>query len=213
MSTEVKMLPVRQKEIVDKIKSLGFKLKDFKFNPATNETFVINYLPVTDYYISIQNKRYTVKPAQNGTMLAAGEAVTWDTGLKWLDYWLRALKENIEVGNPWEDIEDAKEQMNEINFDTYEEVFNEEEQTKIEKKLDQLLLEITKLNIDTTEIKKDIVNLNTMSGKVSKKDWVLLLMGTVTSWVFSSLLSPEHTQTIWETVKTLFSGFKSKLIA
>lgn len=213
MSTEIKMLPVRQKEIVDKIKSLGFKLKDFKFNPATNDTFVINYLPITDFYISIQSKGYVFKPAQNGILSASGEAATWDTGLKWLDYWLRALKENIEIGNPWEDIEEAKEQMHEMDFDTYEEFFSQEEQSKIEKKLDQLLLEIAKLNIDTTEIKKDIVHLNTMSGKVSKKDWVLLLMGTVTSWVFGSLLSPEHTQTIWEYVKNLFSGFKHKLIA
>lgn len=213
MSDTIKMLPVRQKVIVDKIKSLGFKLSDFKFNPATNDFFVINYLPITEYYISIHNKKYALMPAQNGILGAGGEAATWDTGLKWLDYWLRALKENIEVGNPWEDIEDAKEQMNEMDFDTYEEVFNEEEQSKIEKKLDQLLLEITKLNIDTTEIKKDIIHLNTMSGKISKKDWVLLLMGTVTSWVFGNLLSPEHTQTIWECVKNLFSGFKHKLIA
>lgn len=213
MNDTIKMLPIRQKEIVNKIKSVGFKLSDFKFNPATNDTFVINYLSIADYYISIQNKRYTLKPAQNGIMMATGDAATWDTGLKWLEYWLVGLKENVEIGNPWEDIEDAKEQMHEMNFDTYEEVFNEEEQNKIEVKLNLLLAEMHKLNINTTIIKEDIAHLNTMSGQVSKKDWVLLLMGTITSWVFSSLLSPEHTQTIWETVKTLFSGFKSKLIA
>lgn len=207
------MLPFKQNKIVEIIKSSGFKANEFNFSPIDNDSFLLKYKPNEDYHLEIKNNKHYIKPAMTGRLFAEGETPSFETALTIVEYWLKAVKENIEVGNPWEDIEDAKEQMNEMNFDSYEEVFNEEEQSKIEKKLDQLLLEITKLNIDTTEIKKDIIHLNTMSGKVSKKDWILLLMGTVTSWVFGSLLSPENTQTIWECVKNLFSGFKHKLIA
>ncbi len=207
------MLPIKQKQIVDIIKAGGFKTNDYIFTPIDNESFILKLKNDVDYHLTIRNKKYYIKPGQNGIMMAEGESTTWDKGLYWLEYWLKAVKENVEIGNPWEDIEDAKEQMNEMNFDSYEEIFNEEEQNKIEVKLNLLIAEIHKLNIDTTIIKEDISHLNKMSGQISKKDWILLLIGTVTSWVFSSELPLEYSQTIWGTVKTLFSGFKSKLIA
>src|SRR5690606_26856131 len=113
--------------------------------------------------------------------------------------WLKSIRENIEIGNPWEDIEN--EEMNDLNFDSYEEIFNNKEQIIIEKKLDLFLLEFEKLKIDTNIIKEDIQHLKTMSGKISKKDWILLFLGSTTSWIFASLLPPEHTHTIWNTVK------------
>ena len=213
MEDEIKMLPVKQKQIVDKLKIAGYNYKDFSFNAIDNESFILTYKPNEFYNITIKDKRHRIRPALGGEIETTGESANWKTTMLRLEYWLNALKENIDVGNPWEEIENAKEQMHEMNYESYEEIFDKEDQNKIELKLDLLLDKINSLNIDTTIIKEDIAHLNKMSAKVSKKDWVLLLIGTVSSWVFSNVLSPEQTQTIWEAVKGLFSGLKNKLIS
>lgn len=204
------MLPIKQKQIVDTIKAGGFTQSEFIFEAIDNESFLLKYKANEDYHLEVKNKKHYIKPAISGRLFTEGETANFEAALSRIGYWLKAVKENIEVGNPWEDI---KDKLSDIDYDSYEEVFTAEERIKIEKKLDQLLLEVSKLNIDTTEIKKDIKHLNSMSDKISKKDWFLLLMGTTTSWVVGNILSPEHTQTVWESIKNLFSSYRHNLIA
>ncbi len=212
MSERDIMLPFRQKQIVERIKALNFNTKEFEFTPINNDEFLIKYKTNPDYHIRIKNNKHYIKPAQGGKLSANGETANFETALIRVDYWLNAVRQNLDAGNPWGEVENAKERMHDINFNSYNEVFNTEEQKLISKKLEQLFAEITLLQIDTKVIRADIEHLNSMSAKVSKKDWIVLLLGIITSWIFTGIMPPEHTSTVWESIRSIFSGFKLKFL-
>ncbi|MCE3225471.1 MAG: hypothetical protein K0S32_22 [Bacteroidetes bacterium] len=207
------MLPIRQNQIADLIKSHGFKPTDFEFKPITNEYFNLTYKLNTNFLMTIQDKKHYIKPAQQGRWVTNGETANWETALLRVDYWLNALKENVTIKNPWEEIENTQNYMGEINFESSTEVFTSDEQKNIENKLNQLLLKIETLNVNIEIVNTDINHLNEMSGKISKKDWILLMLGTITGWLFTSLISSDQAHFVWESVKNIFSGFDSKQIA
>lgn len=213
MSEEIKMLPIRQQQIVDKIKSEGFSTKDFFFEPSTNDWFSMYFKPNKVYSLKIVDKRFSYCPGLYGNMNSTGLVKNWLDNLKILENWLKCLKKNLSIGNPWQEIEDFKDEMKEMNFDSYEEMFNDEDKIKIEKRLETLLTHFVDVKIDITQIKIDVEHLKNMSHKVSKKDWILLLLGNITGWIFTGLIPSEHVQSIWSYVKALFSGFKLKFLS
>jgi len=215
MSGNLIMLPIRQKQIVDTIKKGGFKQKDFDFIPLSNEDFNIIYKAFPEYkYIKSEkiNQLYSMTPAPGGRIIMGDQTRGFGQRIVSLGTWLKALKENIEIGNPWEEIRSFQNDMNEIRFDSYEEMFSKDERIKIDQKLNLLLDHIRTLEIETSQIQEDVKHLKSMAGTISKKDWILLLLGCITGWIFTNMITPEQTQLIWEYIKVLFSGFKLKFL-
>ncbi|OFX20535.1 MAG: hypothetical protein A2033_01065 [Bacteroidetes bacterium GWA2_31_9] len=200
---KVIMLPIRQKKIADKIVAIGLNLNDFIFTPTSNDWFELRYKQNDFYYIKIINGQYTFQPAQGGLRSAAGSIKSWEASLNCIEIWLIGLKENLEIGNPWE----TKFDFNEANyFDSYQELLNDNEVQIFSIKLDSFVNKLESLKIETSEIKKDIEHIKEMSSKISKKDIMLLLIGNVTGWFFSALIPSDSINTVWQFVKNLFSS-------
>lgn len=216
MTTEFIMLPVKQKQVVDKIKAAGFKPNDFVFEPKSNEEFSLTYKTIPVFVYQRMAKPNTgnfgYSPASNGNFRAMFRFSGFGSLIENIDKWFNAIKENIEIGNPWEDIEDIKDTMDSMGFDSYEEMFTATEQEKIAEKLNNLLSYFQILKIDVSKIKDDVEHLKEMSSKISKKDWILLFLGNITGFIFTGLITTEHTSLVWEYVKNLFSGFNIKLL-
>lgn len=213
MTTKIIMLPIKQKQVVDKIKAAGFKPNDFIFEPKSNEEFSLTYKPIPVFVYQRMAKPNTgnfgYSPASNGNLRAAFRFTGFGSLMDNIDKWFDAIKENIEIGNPWEDIENT---MDSMNFDSYEEMFSATEQEKIAETLDNMLSYFKTLEIDVSKIKDDVEHLKEMSSKISKKDWILLFLGNITGFIFTGLITTEHTSLVWEYVKNLFSGFNIKLL-
>jgi len=212
-SKEIIMLPIKQKQVVDKIKAAGFKPNDFIFEPKSNEEFSLTYKTIPVFVYQRMAKPNTgnfgYSPASNGNLRAAFRFTGFGSLMDNIDKWFDAIKENIEIGNPWEDIENT---MDSMNFDSYEEMFTADDQEKIADTLDNMLSYFKTLEIDVSKIKDDVEHLKEMSSKISKKDWILLFLGNITGFIFTGLITTEHTSLVWEYVKNLFSGFNIKLL-
>jgi hypothetical protein len=213
MVENIIMLPVRQKQIVETIEQAGLKKTEVEFIPTGPNKFEIYYKKNKFYCFKIDQKN-TFKgiPGSDGRLAFQGQLKEWEGCLKALGIWVKYVLQNISIGNPWEEIENQKEDFTEMNFDNYEELFSTDEQNKIADKLDKLLVEFERLHIDVTSITSDLDHLKSMSNQISKKDWILLFLGNITSWTFTNIIPNEHTNTIWEIVKDLFSGFNIKLL-
>lgn len=211
------MLPIKQKQVVDKIKAAGFKSNDFVFEPKSNEEFHLTYKAIPVFAFQRMAKpnadNFEYSPASNGNLRVAFKFSSFDNLIVNLDKWFLAIKENIEIGNPWEDTEDIKNTMDSMGFNSYEEMFTTTEQEKIAETLDNMLTYFETLKIDVSEIKDDVEHLKEMSSKISKKDWIMLFLGNITGMIFSGLITSESTSLVWEYVKTLFSGFNPKLLS
>lgn len=144
------MLAIRQRKITNTIIQNGFSLDDFIFKPISNNEFNISYKPNLNFSLFFSgsksqsrgvkvNKLYTMTPALNGEEKYTFTYADFDDLTSKLNTWLKALKENVEIGNPWDIFKGNTEFTEAINFDNYEEVFTEEDEIVVHNKLDLLL--------------------------------------------------------------------------
>lgn len=211
------MLAIRQREITDSIIKNGFSLDDFEFKPISNDEFSIYYKPNKIFSLRQSAKKtqgikkmnvYTMIPFVKGVYKETFDFEGFDVLKEKLEIWLNALRENVEIGNPWDIFGNNTEFSQDINFDSYEEVFTEEEEKVIHLKLDLLLGKIKKLELETSSISEDINHLKEMTNKISKKDWILLFVGMMSSWGLQTLAPSEVLDSIVGWTKELFSSFK-----
>lgn len=211
------MLAIRQREITDSIIKNGFSLDDFEFKPISNDEFSIYYKPNRTFCLRQSGKKtqgikkmnvYTMIPFVKGVYKETFDFEGFDELKEKFVVWLNALRENVEIGNPWDLFGSNTEFSQNINFDSYEEVFTEEEEKVIHVKLDLLLGKINKLELETSSISDDINHLKGMTNKISKKDWMILLLGFIGSWHLQGLTPSDVYQTIFSYVKSLFSSVK-----
>lgn len=213
MSFDEIMLPKRQKQILDKIIELGFINKDFEFIPMTNDDFRIQYNHKSHYNYTHKDKRAIFSPGNNNQLKTTLVSKGFLDGLKYISVWLTEMKENLSIGNPWSKEPEINDFFNNDNFSPYEELLNVEEQKLLSEKLDLLLDQFEQLKIDTTQIKKDVEHIKDMSDKISKKDIMLLILGTITSSIFAGIIDQEQATSVWKLIGTFFGNFKNKLIA
>lgn len=213
MTKEIIMLPIKQKQVVDKITTAGFKASDFIFEPKSNEEFSLIYKAIPGYIFQrTENptaRRFEYCPGSNGEYKSLFIYLGFGSLIDNMDKWLSALKENIEIGNPWKEIEDTFESM---VFNSYDEMFTVTEQENIAEKLNHLLTYFETLKIDVSKIADDIEHLNEMSSKVSKKDWIILFLGNITGFIINGLITTEDTSNVWAYINTLFSGLNPTLL-
>ena len=209
---ETKMLPVRQKAIVDLLKSNQLNPAHFDFVPISNDWFTIFYNRHSIFNFQFDKWKFDYCPGPNGKFKVSGEIARWEGGIAQLNSWLQSLKENILIGNPWEEIEEVKERMSAMNFDSYEEMFNEDDRNRINLKLAKLLDYFEENKITSIDIKNELKHLSEMSDKVSKKDWIMIFLGLITSWIFQDIITSDKSQNIWEFISNLFQGLNIPLL-
>lgn len=214
--SKIIMLPVRQKQVFQTIKNEGFDPFDFLFEPLTNDQFSITYRPNEEYNFSKSKtpnqNSFVYIPGHNGALKTSFNFASFQHLLKQLTIWLSNLKENISVGNPWQEIHKLRGSLEEFNVDSYEEMFSDEESILARDTIQSFSNYLEEIKVETSLIRKDLDHLSEMISKVSRKDWLFLFLGTITSWLIGGLIPPEEMGTVWDKVKTLFAPFINKLL-
>jgi hypothetical protein len=226
-----KMSPLKQKMVTNVIRKEGLILSDFEFNPITNDSFNLVYKPHSQYNFkhnrSINGQSiYHLCPGPNGDLNFVVQPKKFDDTLEELKKWLGYLKENIEIGNPWEEISEYQNQLFDNYFDSYEELLNSQEVIRFERALDLLFEKISSLDnkIDTLNYKfdplndkvttiqihsedmqKDMSYLKQQAGKLSKKDLWLLFLGTLFNWSLTEVVSKDSFITVLQFISQILS--------
>lgn len=199
------MLAVRQKKIADKIIQNGFNLNDFDFKPISNDEFNIFYKLNRTFCLIQSGKQkqgvfetnvYTITPFLNGELRLNFTFEGFDKLVERYETWLRALRENVDIGNPWERFSSFEWLNTTHGFDNFEELFTEEDQVQTHAKLDLILNEVKKLGIENQKIVDDVAYLKEATNRVSKKDWILMFSGVLLSWGLSSISPNDAFQAI-----------------
>jgi len=221
------MTQVQQKKITDVIKQEGLALNEFSFEPVTNDSFNLIYKQNTQFKFKYSRgingqSIYHMCPGPQGKLNYVVQPPKFPDALKELKNWLIYLKENVEIGNPWEEMGEFKNQIFDDYFDSSEEFLNVEEVTRFNKTLDLLYKEISNLNgqvhtlnenvtsiqISLEVIQKDIKYLKDQGGKVSKKELWLLFIGTVFNWWITELIPADALNKVLQFTVELLSGIR-----
>lgn len=190
----------QQKSITDIVITEGLHINDFIFEPRNQVNFLLKYLPEPDYYFDCSNNiKYCPTPGLGKEHLSKFKDI--DDLFKHLRLWAKSLYEELMIGNPWGTV---KNDLENTDFSSYELLFTEKEVEMLDNKLDAILIQLKEIGVSENEIKADIEHLKESSRRISVKDWKLLLIGTVSSWVLSGLITSEHVNMIWQIIKTTF---------
>lgn len=200
------MLPVKQKEITDRIQKLGFRKSEFSFTSTGEESYELSYKPNAHYNFKVDhNLNHSGVPGSKGKHQFNGRANNWLDSLSTLEAWLRYVKENVDVGNPWEEISENKERFYEESFGAYEEFLTVEEQQTLSQKLDLMLEHFGTLQLDVEKMKGDVEHIKTMSSKISKKDVMISIFGTIFSFILGGIIPAESVNAVIHYLVNLFS--------
>ena len=190
-----------KKQITDILVKYGFTIIDFDFKEINETHFEIRYKKMTDYFFKAERIINFCPGIGLSKITAIDRVFIFEKVLENVGLWAKLLKEELEIGNPWESI---KNDLDNTDFSSYELLFTEKEVNIIDQKLDTILIKLKEIGISDSEIEEDIKHLKESSRKISMKDWKLLLIGSISSWFLSGLISSEHVNSIWQIIKTSF---------
>jgi len=198
------MLPERQNQIVEKLKDLGFSSVDFSFTPTGPDHFELYYKLQEPYFFALTKEgKYKYAPASDGRISTEGQYTNWAQGLKRMEDWLRILKRNIEVGNPWELVQ--KDAGSGIINDS-EEPFSGREQEELSQKLDRILAILEQHGVALEHVQEDIEYLKTSGKRISKKDMGLMIGGNILGWILTSAIPPAAVPAIINEIGQIVGG-------
>ncbi|RZJ83565.1 MAG: hypothetical protein EOO20_22570, partial [Chryseobacterium sp.] len=95
-----KMLKSRQKSIVDMIKDKNLIPAQFKFQPETNDFYLIE-LNESDFYFKTNQDGFHMRPGLNNKLDSSANAGGFGATLVYFEKWLTAIAQEMEIGNPW----------------------------------------------------------------------------------------------------------------
>jgi len=205
------MLKSRQKMIVDLIKAKNLLPSQFNFHPETNDYYLIG-LKGTDLFFKTDGGGFTMRPGLNGKLESSANAGGFGPNLTYFEKWVDAIYKEIEIGDPWIDGNDSNSQIFEEINEEYADLATGFNQVQLER-ISSGLIEIQHLLItssslsehQTAQIRDDIRRLEENSSKISAKDWYLLFVGQLFSWLASGFLTPDQPKIIFKMIGAYIS--------
>lgn len=206
------MLKSRQKMIVDIIKAKNLLPTQFTFHPDTNDYYMV-VLKETDLYFKTSESGFKMRPGMNGKFESSGNVGGFVANLPYFQKWMDAIAQEIEIGDPWIDNTDNNSQIFEKINEEYADLAVDFSQMQLERisrglgEIQNLLINSTALSeLQTTQIRDDIRRLEENSSKISAKDWYLLFVGQLFSWLASGLLTPDQPKIIFKMIGAYISS-------
>jgi hypothetical protein len=197
-----------KKKIADEITKAGLQIKDFEFTPTNEMFFTLVYKPEPDYSYNATIEKILYSPGSGIQKRVKTRYQTWENAMTQLQKWLLNLKTELEISDPWEEIKKLRNDINQIHFNSSQEIFTDSERASMESKIDFLLIEVKKLSLPSAQIISDIAHLKEMTNKISKKDFMLLALGTIAQWVIGNIITPEQSNSVLLLFQAiLFSAF------
>lgn len=202
---DAKMSRVRRKQVADIILEKELSIEDFAFSVLGESSFELGLKNNGESRFKAmeagQKDKYlvTYTPGLYGRLSGRTITDSWHDTLKFVAYWIDAVKADEEAGDPWGFGESSGNEQIHIGNDN-ETRFSKEDVNFIEEKLDIVLEALKEFANDMSRIKEDLEYLKSSGSRVSKKDWGLMVMGNVMGWAMSNAIPKESVGDVWKII-------------
>lgn len=202
---EVTMLPLRKTQVGNKIKENGFNPNDFDLIPFSNDWFEIRYKPFPAFFLKINNTVHELCPGQSGRLSVRGETRDWNRCLFMIEYWLKGLKENLDIDDPWASASNLGG-FAAGSFLNGTAPLTRQQQVVFEQSLELVVRRISELGQLSDQIKSDVELLVGASKVEPAKSVALMFLGAFVSWVWSGFIPSDQVPLIWQYIQELFNN-------
>ena len=143
--------------------------------------------------------------------------LTWDYLMSVVRTWLRNLKREISVLDPWAEFEILSSTPTAMNLGNPEAHFTSDEIKIVHAQLDSLEAEMERLqlgsSVERQAIRKAFEDLKTAAERIGKKDWRLVFVGTMASMVLEKVVSSGTMRSLWTLIDSAFHKIVGLLAA
>jgi len=210
---ELQDLLVTQKDSLFKILAQnGFNPKDFAWEKQDGIPTLVyrldNYF--CSFYISVNpySRRVVYSPGKSLFKEDYhGRLDIWQSYEEAFKQWITNLKRESNAEFLWEKINDISMK---IRKDITDEEFTPSEKEIIFQKFERIKSEIKDAGFKNDEyikIENQLDHLLELTEKLSKRDWLGILIGSFASLILTLTLTPENVNTIWNIIKFHFENW------
>ena len=215
----MKILPTQKAQSFDAIVKAGLDPREFIWRSHTAQYsrqeepelvhqpsgFFFRLLVPTEGYMGSSENTFQFTPGKQNEF-TYGTGLSWEYHLAMMREWLRNLKREIEVVDPWAGFDTLGSAV--PNFARPDAPFAAEEIKIVHSQLDSIAAEIERLQIGSVAerevVKKSLDDLKRAAERVGKKDWYLIFLGTMASHALEKIVTPDTLRSVSALVGNAF---------
>jgi hypothetical protein len=153
-----------------------------------------------DYLFAIEEFRpgqftAATRPATYSKMRVHHPAY-WDGIVEHFHRWLDAVKAEVESPNLWAELA-ARHLTGAVPATSNNSPFSQKEQRHLQEQIDRILAAVQLDQDQLTVVSADLDYLKEAASRSGRRDWALLVVGTLGSWALGSVLPPDKVGEIW----------------
>ena len=209
-----KLFPTQENELFDLIDSLKLNPKDFQFeNKKDGAKLIIDYRGFAFFFSIAEStqSRFIIKYFPDN-YLSESELINsqdWKTLISHFKAWLAKVKGQVQVPDKWKLLSQAQSDFQFIEVPLGDH-FSVEEYNMVTTKIDIFKESLKEINLTQEQYKSlsaSIEELKESAKSISKKDWLLLFVGTIVTQSVALSITPENISSIWSIFKTVFTQY------
>jgi hypothetical protein len=188
-----------------------FNPKDFDVEYTRDGYPVVNY-KYDNYYAAfvisedVFSRYLYISPGKELAKESIDDLPNWEAYERGFSKWLVYLKRELNAGFYWDNISESQVKLKE-GIEDLDQPMSEIELELIQVKFENIKKDLTKLQLSEDQLKSIETKLDHLEGmakKLSRKDWLNLIIGTLGTHLISLSLPPETISEIWQVVRVHF---------
>ena len=209
-------------EIFNLVKSYGLQTTDFGWDeaatkwPGSNGTISVQqlvhrptgYFFKFDCYGRVARPSYQPGKEQAAAEIVAGAMGSWESVLEEVEKWVESLRDEVSEPDLWALAQDDKKLITARIDELDNTSFSAEEQARVKLGIAELSTLLKSTGKHSGEqlkfIDSRLKHLEEASGRLGRKDWITLAMGTLANIVVGLALAPEMAKELVRTAGSLF---------
>jgi hypothetical protein len=194
----------QRNQIFEAIQAAGLDPGEFNLNDSETEVTIKHKWSMSCFIVKRESAYYVGQSlVGDGAVWPTGPS-SWQTLLPRISRWLEEVKQDLNTPDLWAELQrDAKLLGAGSSMVTENTPFTADEQREIAERLKSLgeyvsvMHSLSKAQIQTLEEKLDY--LIDASTRLGRKDWLIVFIGAILSYVFGAAILPESAHTIFTT--------------
>lgn len=216
--SEFPILLSQKNQVLEDIQGFDLPPEDFEWELAQSNyegmlVILVSRLvqKSTGYYFQFDFLRQdvhacTFSPGQS-TITETNVTGVWESQIQYFHYWLGYLKREVEAPDLWKAIA-AEKVLSEVSSEQYEnDLFSKDEKHRIEVSLNEIKQYLISSRSFSTEQRKYLdarfSYLEDATTRLGRKDWIIIVVGTLTNTIFSLALTPSIARELFRLAGTL----------
>jgi hypothetical protein len=201
-------IPILQKEqkneIFTAIQAVGLDPRDFDLDDFDGKVRIKSKRSESYFIVSRESGYYVGQYLVGDGMVWPTNPSSWETLMPRISAWLEKVKRDLDTPDLWAELRRETQLLGaDLSVVTKNTPFTADEQKEIARRLEEAAKHLREAHLlsmaQMQALDEKIDYLIKASSRLGRKDWLIMFMGVIFSFIFSAALASESARTIFTT--------------